>query len=144
VGGLGKRGGGYFLAFLFFYKHVLSVKTNLSQLEYPLEGGEFLQSALYRMYTQGFITLCDGLHICVLIDVIFFFPRSVLDFGNRPRKLFVVVNPESGGGASQVEKTWRKVQHMFQLANIHVDVLSELMRGQGKWVWSKVAERGRS
>ena len=54
----------------------------------------------------------------------------------------MVVNPESGGGTSLVDKTWRKVQHMFQLASIHVDVLSEWGGvgggGRGKGRMSKI------
>ncbi len=48
-----------------------------------------------------------------------------LDFGNRPRKLYIVINPFSGASASSNSKTWVKIQKMFQAANIHTDVLSK-------------------
>ena len=53
---------------------------------------------------------------------------SPLDFGNRPRKLYVVVNPYSGDSPGAVERTWNKVERLFQLAQIHTDVICELNR----------------
>jgi hypothetical protein len=56
-----------------------------------------------------------------------------LDFGNRPRKLYVVINPMSGSGSgSGFDKMWQKIQRMFQIANIHTDVLSEWRRGRAE------------
>ena len=48
-----------------------------------------------------------------------------LDFGNRPRKLYVIINLTSGSGPNSVNRTWQRVLRMFQLANIHTDVLRE-------------------
>eukprot|EP00731_Ephydatia_muelleri_P001820 Em0001g1820a len=43
------------------------------------------------------------------------------NFGNRPRRLFVVVSPVSGNGSAP--KVWTKLEHRFRLARIHTDVL---------------------
>jgi hypothetical protein len=55
------------------------------------------------------------------------FMISSSDFGNRPRKLYVVINLSSGDGPSSVNKIWQKVLRMFQMAGIHTDVLRKLM-----------------
>ena len=47
------------------------------------------------------------------------------DFGNRPRKLHVVVNLFSGDSPGAVERTWTKVERLFQLAQIHTDITCE-------------------
>ena len=56
--------------------------------------------------------------------VLLFFFSS--DFGNRPRKLYVVINLNSGDGPNSVNKIWQKVLRMFQMAGIHTDVLRKL------------------
>ena len=43
------------------------------------------------------------------------------DFGNRPRKLYVVVNPASGEGCAV--KTWDKVERLFQLTHITTELM---------------------
>ena len=47
------------------------------------------------------------------------------DFGNRPRRLYVIVNPASGGGKGASEKVWHKVQQMFTVGQVVTDVTSE-------------------
>lgn len=51
--------------------------------------------------------------------------HQMQNYGNRPRKLYVVMNPMSGNGSgSNFDKMWSKVQQMFQVANIHTDILT--------------------
>jgi len=49
--------------------------------------------------------------------------HQMQNFGNRPRKLYVVVNPYSGDSPGAVDRTWNKVERLFQLAQIHTDVI---------------------
>ena len=71
------------------------------------------------------------------------FSLNPLDFGNRPRKLYIVINPVSGASTSASNKTWQKIQKMFQVANIHTDILSKTLLvdgdgdgdGGGGWRW---------
>ena len=48
----------------------------------------------------------------------------VADFGARPRKLFVVVNPVSGRGSGL--HTWLEVEKLFELAEVEVEAVGEL------------------
>lgn len=47
--------------------------------------------------------------------------HQMQNFGNRPRRLYVIVNPVSGTGAAP--KVWAKVQSLFQLAQINTEVV---------------------
>lgn len=49
--------------------------------------------------------------------------HQMQNFGSRPRKLYVVVNPVSGDTRGAAERTWRRARAMFELAHIHTDVL---------------------
>ena len=51
------------------------------------------------------------------------FPPAA-EFGARPRKLFVVVNPVSGRGYGL--HTWLEVQKLFELAEVEVEAVGEL------------------
>ena len=63
-----------------------------------------------------------SLCVCVCVCVSFAFLFSP-DFGQRPRRLYVIINPVCGGD-SGVE-CWRKVEPMFNSAHIHTDYLGE-------------------
>ncbi len=64
---------------------------------------------------------CSTLYI---INILVTTPTHTLtDFGNRPRRLYVIVNPVSGGGGT--EKLWSKVQQMFTVGQIVTDVISK-------------------
>ena len=73
----------------------------------------------------------DGLIVAIAISLSFlsllFLSLSLPpeDFGNRPRKLHVVVNLYSGDSPGAVERTWTKVERLFQLAQIHMDITCE-------------------
>lgn len=45
------------------------------------------------------------------------------EFGARPRKLFVVVNPVCGRGSGL--HTWREVEKLFELAEVEVEAVGE-------------------
>ncbi len=57
--------------------------------------------------------------------------RMHADFGNRPRRLYCVVNPTSGNGGT--EKLWSKIQQMFSVGQIVTDVISELLHEYCVW-----------
>ena len=61
--------------------------------------------------------------MCVLFDSM---TDVVPDFGNRPRRLYVVVNPASGEGTSL--RVWSKVERLFQLTHITTEILCKLTR----------------
>lgn len=45
------------------------------------------------------------------------------DFGHRPRRLYVVINPTSGNNTSL--SVWAKVEPLFRLANVHTEVFGK-------------------
>lgn len=51
----------------------------------------------------------------VITDII------ILDFGNRPRRLYVVVNPASGEGTAL--RVWNRVERLFQLTHITTELM---------------------
>ena len=57
--------------------------------------------------------------VCVCCDFFSF----AADFGNRPRRLYVIINPTSGDHSGV--DTWRRVEPMFNTAHIHTDYLGE-------------------
>ena len=48
-----------------------------------------------------------------------------LDFGHRPRRLYIMINPTAGNRAGL--STWAKVEHLFQISNVHTEIFSELI-----------------
>ena len=65
--------------------------------------------------------------ICIAIrcNIIIYFLHVLSDFGNRPRRLYVIVNPVSGEGQAATDKIWQKIQRMFQVGQIVTDVISK-------------------
>jgi hypothetical protein len=52
--------------------------------------------------------------------------QLIQNFGHRPRRLYVVINPVSGDGSSL--STWSKVEDMFALAQVHTEILNTQRR----------------
>ena len=53
----------------------------------------------------------------------FHFPYS--DFGHRPRRVYVIINPTCGSSSGW--NTWIKVEPFFVLAHVHTEVIGKLI-----------------
>ena len=56
----------------------------------------------------------------------FHFPYS--DFGHRPRRVYVIINPTCGSSSGW--NTWIKVEPFFVLAHVHTEVIGKLISWQ--------------
>ena len=53
----------------------------------------------------------------------FHFPYT--DFGHRPRRVYVIINPTCGSNSGW--NTWIKVEPFFVLAHVHTEVIGKLI-----------------
>lgn len=63
--------------------------------------------------------------------------QQIQNFGHRPRRLYVVINPTSGNGCSL--STWSKVEPLFKLANVHTEIFVTQRRFQAREIIQSLA-----
>lgn len=61
--------------------------------------------------------------LCVEFQSLYAVYCILSDFGHRPRRLYVVINPTSGNNISL--SVWAKVEPLFRLANVHTEVFGK-------------------
>lgn len=73
---------------------------------------------------QGCVIFYEYMHVHVQsVDSIIVLCNVLLDFGNRPRRLYVVVNPASGEGNAL--RVWNRVERLFHLTHITTELMCE-------------------
>ena len=97
-----------------------------------------LQSCVYtynniRAHNSVLFHICVHVHVHVhthvdrIVLIVFMFlylhvhMYMVSDFGNRPRRLYVVVNPASAEGNAL--HVWSRVERLFQLTHITTELM---------------------